>query len=94
MDDGTYNKSYYSFATANFTAEEHDILLNVLQVKFDLCCSVYGKIHRDLQVKAKNDSNKRFKTLIEPYVVPSMRYKLDNIKPVSPVVLEITPSVK
>jgi len=60
MDDGTYNKSYYSFATANFSAEEHDILLNVLQVKFDLCCSVYGRVHKDLQIKAKNDSNKKF----------------------------------
>jgi hypothetical protein len=82
MDDGTYNKSYYSFATASFSADEHDLLLNVMRSKFDLDCSVQGQKHRNLCVTAKNDSNKKFRTLVEPFIVPSMLYKID--KPVSP----------
>lgn len=76
MDDGTYNKSYYSFATANFSAEEHDIIVNVLAEKFGLHCSVYKSKYNNLVVTATNASNKKFKDLVNPYVVPSMKYKL------------------
>lgn len=78
MDDGTNNKSYYAFATASFSVEEHNLLLDILQTKFNLVCTVQRKQspHKTICVSAINDSNKNLRKLIEPYIVPSMKYKL------------------
>ena len=75
MDDGTRNNTYYSFSTASFSAAEHDILLDVLHTKFNLVCKVYGKVKK-INVLAENESNKKFHTLVSPYIVPAMKYKL------------------
>lgn len=82
MDDGTYNKSYYSFATASFSDDEHVLLKDLLFSKFGLSCSIHGTKYKSLCITASNASNTKFKALVEPYIIPSMRYKVD--KPVSP----------
>ena len=76
MDDGTYNKSYYAFSTASFSVEEHNILLDILSNKFDIDCNMQGSKYLSLYIPARNNSNLKFRALIEPYIVPSMKYKL------------------
>lgn len=77
MDDGTKKESTYSFATASFSLEEHDILLDVLKTKFGLTCNIQGQKYRNIYVSIKDGSNKKFETMVEPYIFPSMRYKLN-----------------
>jgi hypothetical protein len=79
MDDGTYNKSYYAFSTASFSVEEHNILLGILSNKFDIDCNIQRGKYLSLYIPARNNANQKFRTLIEPYIVPSMKYKLGEL---------------
>ncbi len=76
MDDGTYNQGYYSLATCSFTLDEQKILLDALATKFNLVAKSYGKNHQNIYFPASNNSNILFRNIIEPYLVPSMLYKL------------------
>ena len=78
MDDGTKTGSCYSFATASFSFKEHEKLLELLNNKYNLVCSIHRKEskQKSIYVSAVNESNVNFKKLIEPFIVESMKYKL------------------
>ena len=69
-------KNAYTLSTPCFSEEEHNILLEALKHNFDISCNVTGKKYKSIYIPVKGDSNKKFKTLVEPFIVPSMRYKL------------------
>ena len=77
MDDGTRNKGYYKISTCCFTLEEHNIILDAFLVKFDLQVSLtkYAKYY-EIHLSAKNNANKKFKLLIESFIIDSMKYKI------------------
>jgi len=68
MDDGTYNKGYYSLSTANFTLEEHNLLVDCLDACFACKPTIQGTAYKNLYIPVKYGP--RFKSLIEPNVAP------------------------
>ena len=79
MDDGTPDRSGFVYNTNSFTKEEVLLLINVLKNKFDLNCSIHtrnDKINKPYLIYIKADSWNKFKSLIEPYVIPHFAYKL------------------
>lgn len=78
MDDGGRKGSGYMFSTAGFSEQEHSILLDIFSNKYDIDCNIHRSKYLSLYIPTRNNSNQKFKQLIEPYVVPSMKYKLDN----------------
>lgn len=76
MDDGSKHATGYTFSTACFSIQEHNILLDVLATKFDLTCNLHGSKYKSIYVPARNQANKKFKQLVQPFLVESMKYKL------------------
>lgn len=74
MDDGTRNKGYYRLATCCFSEEEHTVLISILR-RYDLTPSVSGKLGRQ-NLTFIGGSSFKFKSLVLPFMVPSMLYKL------------------
>ena len=79
MDDGGADRSGFILYTNSFTKDEVNLLINVLKSKFDLNCSIHtrnDKIIKPHMIYIKGDSWYKFKSLIEPYVIPHFSYKL------------------
>jgi hypothetical protein len=79
MDDGTADHSGFVLYTNAFTKEDVQLLLTVLKNKFDLNCAIHtrnDKVNRPYMIYIKGDSWNKFKSLIEPYVIPHFSYKL------------------
>lgn len=79
MDDGTVDRSGFVLHTDSFTKEEVELLGITLKNKFSIDCSIHTRNDRlrkpyFLYIKAR--SWERFKSLIEPYVIPQFEYKL------------------
>jgi len=77
MDDGTYTKPGFNLNTHCFSVSDQKRLLKILKNKF----GIMGKLHRDrtqwkISLNAENAA--KFTKLIEPFVIPSMRYKIDS----------------
>lgn len=83
MDNGSKKSkihSTYIFHTHAFTKRELQVVCNILKEKFGIEMHIHRQyaVYR-LYVMAK--SAQKFRDLIEAYMVPSMRYKLENRKP-------------
>lgn len=84
MDDGTKNsKNSYRLYTCSFSRAEHDFLIKFLSQKFDIFSYVSVVNYKYLTLVISNgrgnefkNSGVKFRDLIEPYIVESMRYKL------------------
>jgi len=76
MDDGTLNKGYYSIATASFSLEEHEKLILSLMNRFDIEARISGKKRKYHGLYFPAGQNTKFKELVEPFIISSMRYKL------------------
>jgi hypothetical protein len=74
MDDGTFHKGYFSLASCCFSKHENNLLIQAIASKFNLLVKPHGSLYSNLYFPAI--SNIQFKTLIQPYLVPSMLYKL------------------
>lgn len=77
MDDGSksYNSIYLN--TQQFNIEEQNFLLVLLKHQFNLI----GTLNKDkiyFRIRLTVESTKVFKQLINPYVLPIFRYKLDD----------------
>jgi hypothetical protein len=75
MDDGTKHCYGYRILTCGFSLEENNLLAKALLVKFDLKVNIHKQRSYYLLYITAGSKN-RFKELVEPYIVPSMRYKL------------------
>jgi hypothetical protein len=87
MDDGTADRSGFILNTNSFTKEEIDLLISTLKNKFDLNCSVHtrnDRVNKPYLIYIKADSWNKFKSLIEPHVIPHFSYKLKLRGPQSP----------
>ena len=92
MDDGYWDKSAKTviICTDNFTLAEVELLIRVLNSKFNLTAKVKRRIKSNKEVcwRIKFDNKKenidKLTNLVKPYFVPSMLYKL-NIKQKSEV---------
>lgn len=74
MDDGSRRGV---FATNCFTKEECEILQEMFLVKFNIKTRLYNPpILEQYTLCVEKDSLNDFEDLIEPYIIPSMKYKL------------------
>lgn len=77
MDDGGLDtkKSAVTISTHSFTKAENNLLIDCLKTNFKLQVNLNwdGKGHR-LYVPVKSIA--RFKSLVDPYILPIMKYKL------------------
>jgi hypothetical protein len=73
--DGHKNKSGFVLNTQSFTLEQAVLLLNVLNIKYGLDCTV--RYDRGLPIiYIRSNSMSTFRTLVTPHFHPSMLYKL------------------
>jgi predicted transcriptional regulator len=72
MDDGSNAKYGYILCTNGFSDEDRIIISNYFLEKYNISTTVHKR--GEIYIPAK--SKETFKNLIEPYIIPSMRYKL------------------
>lgn len=80
MDDGHPERSGFIFNTNSFTLIEVQLLVKALKSKFGLNCSIHTRkdlVNQPHFIYIKSDSWIKFKNLIEPYVIPHFKYKLE-----------------
>jgi hypothetical protein len=79
MDDGHPDHSGFILNTNSFTLEELQLLANALKKSILVNCSVHNRKDRGNKshlIYIKADSWEKFKSLIEPHVIPPFAYKL------------------
>ena len=75
MDDGTFKSPGVRIATNCFKKQEVELLVKALETKFQIKSTLH-KNNGNYQLYIKKDSMSLLKTLVLPYIVPSMFYKL------------------
>lgn len=79
MDDGGADRSGFVLHTNSFTKGDVELLVRTLKNKFNLDCSIHtrkDKVNKPYMIYIKANSWERFKSQIEPYVIPHFAYKL------------------
>lgn len=79
MDDGSLSSSGYYIATNSFSVKSVENLQYIFKERYNINTS----IHSGNILYIKSESKDLFTKLIQNYVIPTMRYKLHNIKCVS-----------
>ena len=77
MDDGSKSRSSYYLNTQQFNFDEQSKLIDLLKKRFNLDAS----LNRDkayYRIRINTESSKRLRELIRSFVIPSMKYKLDD----------------
>ena len=79
MDDGKYGEFGSYLCVGNITELEGNILRGILKQKFGLetTFQVHDKKKNYHTIYIKAESRDKFFSLIDPYVIPSMRYKME-----------------
>lgn len=81
MDDGSLKSvrhRTYVIHTLGYKRDELEELQKILLKKFDLHTSLHSQKGRYWRLYIQSQSAEEFKKLIEPHILPSMRYKLGN----------------
>lgn len=76
MDDGGKDGSGLRISTNNFTENEVDKLINILNLKYELECYKRSQKHQYIIYIPKKSIEKLY-NIINEYLVPSMRYKFN-----------------
>jgi hypothetical protein len=76
MSDGTKNYGGLTLQVQSFTIQEVVFIINCFIIKFDIDCSMHFQRKQPV-IYIAADSMRKLKPKIEPYFVPSMKYKLD-----------------
>ncbi len=72
MDDGSRTSSSMTLATNSFSYSELQLLVELLKEKFDLNFT----IHKARCLYLKAEGWKKFVSLVDKYIIPCMRYKI------------------
>ena len=78
MDDGSWKSSHhrtYIIHTLGYAKRELALIQKVLKQKFDIDVGIHKQYDR-YRLYVYSGSSKQFKELIEPHMIPSMKYKL------------------
>lgn len=75
MDDASLATRSYQIHTTNFKKEECLYLIEILKSKFDIDCT----LQKDNVIYIRTKSIQKFNSLIEPYIIDSMRYKIKRV---------------
>jgi hypothetical protein len=80
MDDGCRSRNAVYLNTQQFDVGEQLKLLTMLEQQ----CGVNGTLNRDKcyrRIRISVDGTKRLRAMIEPYLLPELRYKLPQVTP-------------
>jgi hypothetical protein len=83
MDDGSWKSDLhrtYIIHTDGYAKKDLLTIQKVLREKFGIDVTLHRQ-YTNWRIYIKTESAQRFRKLIEPYIIPSMRYKLGNKKP-------------
>ncbi len=83
MDDGSYKSEQhktYIIHALGYRKNDLELVKKVFQEKFGIALGIHKQYDR-WRIYVYSDSAEKFKKLIEPYVVPSLKYKLGNTVP-------------
>jgi hypothetical protein len=72
MDDGGKSKNTYMLSTNSFSSEDLILIKDFFKNKFDIKCN----IHASGIIYILKESAEKFKTLISPFIIDCMKYKL------------------
>lgn len=75
MDDGYKSPTGYYFCTESFSTSDILVLLDMLQTKFDLDCSVH-KTTNGPRIYIKKSSVTHFNSLVRDEIITQFQYKL------------------
>lgn len=84
MDDGSLKSTRhrtYVIHTLGYEKNELEDVQKVLLKKFDLRTSLHSQKGKYWRLYIQSQSADKFKNLVEPHILPSMRYKLGNKMP-------------
>ena len=82
MDDGSIKSSKHKsvlFHTLGYEKKELEQLQFVLLEKFNLKTSLHKQKQKYWRIYIKSESMGAFKSLVGPYIITSMKYKLGNV---------------
>jgi hypothetical protein len=83
MDDGSWKSRYhrtYIVHTDGYSKKDLRIIQIALKEKFNIETSLHRQ-YKNWRVYIKTSSGEKFRNLIKPYVLASMKYKLGNTMP-------------
>jgi len=81
MGDGYFSGDTIKLCTDNFSKEEVSILINILDKKFGIKSTINKRTnpngHVIWRIRISKTSLDKFRSLVSPYFIPQMLYKLD-----------------
>jgi LAGLIDADG DNA endonuclease family len=80
MDDGCRSRNAVYLNTQQFDVAEQRKLLTMLEQQ----CGIDGTLNRDKcyhRIRVSVDGTRHLRAMIEPYLLPEMRYKLPQVTP-------------
>ncbi|GGQ40342.1 hypothetical protein GCM10010275_72580 [Streptomyces litmocidini] len=75
MGDGSYTHKGVTLNLQSFTVKELILLINVFYIKFDIKCTLH-KSRNKYVIYINVESMKKLYPHIEPFIIPSMKYKI------------------
>jgi ubiquinol-cytochrome c reductase cytochrome b subunit len=76
MDDGSYSKGKIDISTYSFTLEEINLLQNVFKKVFGVISKYYRDRNKGYRMYFNKTETKKLISIIYPYIIPEMRYKI------------------
>ncbi len=76
MDDGAYAHPYFNFNTQGFEVEKQHLLCRILLKKFGIQTALHRDRHQR-KITVQRRSVNVLLDLISPFVIPTMRYKIE-----------------
>lgn len=76
MDDGSFSKNKIDISTYSFTLPEIERLVCVFERNFGLFAKYYRDRDKGYRMYFDTANTRKLVSIIEPHVVPTMRYKL------------------
>ena len=75
MDDGTYNH-HSELCVQGFSQVDIGRIISTLKLKFNIECSVIVRNGSYYNIQFSKEGTKRLHEIINPYIIPTMKYKL------------------
>lgn len=77
MDDGSNTKESYTLSTHNFSFQDQERIVEFLKNKFNITATI-TKDRLKFKLRIGKHEYQKLNTVIEPYIIPSMIYKICN----------------
>lgn len=78
MGDGSHQNNGIHLNVYAFTPEYVELLINVLETKFDFKCSIH-RLGNMPRIYIWKESMIKLRECVSPYIIPSMKYKIELI---------------